>query len=561
MDTSDEATHEDSGRPGRADAGHDTEPDPEARSSAASAARSPSVAGNVAANVVGQFVFVLSGFVLPRLVFDRIGVEMLGVWDFGWALVAHLTLVGGGVLSAVSREVAQYTGNHDVARLRNVISTCFVLFTVVGVIVAGVTATAAAFVSVFLPGLSPAAVADARWVVVLLGLSAAVHFPFHVFNGVITGHQRYVLHNVIMSGTHVATIAGVLAVLLLGLGLPAMAGVYLLGELAAGGIKLYFARRICPEWRIARRYVTRDMLRHVLTFGGKTFLRSVSTVVLYQTNLIFVGYFLGVESVALFARPRSLVRSVDRIIQKVAMVFTPRASHLQASGDPGALLQSMHQATQYILYVALPSVLLLALLGGPLIEVWMGGKFADGMLIAVLAVGHLAMFAQRGAYHVLMGMARHGWPAFAEFVASLVGIGLTVLLVGYFKLGLLGAALGLVVPMTLVNLFVTPIYACRVLDASPLRFWYRAAAKPLLLAVPFGAVLVLTRLLLAAGPLLTVAVGVAAASVVYLVLLWQFALTGEQRQRLLRRLSPFGAPRVRAASPSSTSANTSGPGR
>lgn len=560
MDTPDAASRDSRGRSGRSDAGQGVPVEADAQS-AACATRSPSVAGNVAANIAGQFVFVLSGFLLPRLVFDRIGVEMLGVWDFGWALVAHLTLVGGGVLSAVSREVAQYTGNHDVARLRSVISTCFVLFAVVGAVVAVVTAAAAAFISVFLPGMSAAAVADARWVVVLLGLSSAVHFPFHVFNGVITGHQRYVLHNVIVSGTHLATIAVVLAVLLLGLGLPAMAGVYLLGELTAGGIKLYFARRICPEWRIARRHLSRQMLRHVLTFGGKTFLRSVSTVVLYQTNLVFVGYFLGVEAVALFARPRSLVRTVDRVIQKVAMVFTPRASYLQARGERRALLQSMHQATQYILYVALPSVLLLALLGGPLLEVWMGGKFANGTLIAVLAIGHLAVFAQRGAYHVLMGMARHGWPALADCVASLVGIGLTVLLVGFFQLGLLGAALGLVVPMTLVNLLVTPIYACRVLDASPLRFWYRAAAKPLLLAVPFGAVLVLTRLLLAAGPLLTVAVGVAASSMLYLVLLWQFALTGEQRQRLIRRLPILSTSKSRSNPSSSPSASASGPGR
>ncbi len=526
--------------------------------SSTSSRSTPSVSGNVAANVVGQFVFILSGFVLPRLVFDRIGVEMLGVWDFGWALVAHLTLVGGGVLSAVSREVAQYTGNHDVGRLRSAISTCFLLFAVVGAIVAIITAAAAAYIPVFLPDISVGAIADARWVVVLLGLSSAIHFPFHVFNGVITGHQRYVLHNAIASGTHVATIAIVVTVVLLGFGLPAMAGVYLLGEFAAGGIKLFYARRICGEWRIARCHVSRDMLRHVLSFGTKTLLRSVSTVILYQTNLVLVGYFLGVEAVALFARPRSLIRAVDRVIQKVAMVFTPRASHLQARGEHESLLQTIHQASQYILYLALPSVLLLALIGGPLLEVWMGGKFANGRLIAVLAIGQVAVFAQRGAYHVLMGMAHHGWPAFAEFVASLVGIAMTVMLVGYLDMGLIGAALGLVVPMALVNLFVTPVYACRVLGASPLGFWYGAAAKPVLLAIPFGVVLALTRVLVTGGPALTVVVGVASASAVYAVLLWRFAVTPAQRTSIVRRLSRLRGPKRAALQPASTTARTRG---
>jgi O-antigen/teichoic acid export membrane protein len=188
----------------------------------------------------------------------------------------------------------------------------------------------------------------------------------------------------------------------------------------------------------------------------------------------------------------------------------------------------------------LPGVLLLTLLGGPLLEVWMGGRFANAALIAVLALGHLVVFSQRGTYQVLMGMNRHGLPAVADVAASIVGIGLTAILIGVFDLGLIGAALGLVVPMTLVNLLVTPVYACRVLQVPFWGYIRRSTVKPFLLALPFGAVLALGRALLSGGPAVTLCISVGAAGAVYLALMWCFALAPEQRRRVLRwmRLRP-----------------------
>jgi len=486
--------------------------------------------------VVGQFVFILSGFLLPRLVYDRVGMEMLGVWDFGWTLVAHLMLVGAGMLSAVSREVAQFTGRGDVAELRAVISSCFALFTLLGLVVLITAGAIAGFLPILLPSLSAEALPAARWVMILLGTSAAVRFPFHVFNGIITGHQRYVAHNVIVSGTHLVTVLGLLALVVSGHGVAAMAGLYLVGELAAGCLKVHYALRLCPHASIAPRYVCRETIRHIFSFGGKTFLASISRVMLYQTNAMLVGFFMGVEALAVFARPRALLRCVETVITKVAVVFTPRASYFQACDDHAALERSVHQATQFCLYLALPSLLLLIILGDRILELWMGGPFAQQTLMIILAAGHLAAFAQRGAFQVLMGMARHGRPALADFIGSAVGIGLTALLVGVFDWGLVGAALGMVVPMTLVNVLVVPTLAGWALGVPPMRLYLSAAALPGLLSLPFAAVLALGRVI---GPVpagLSVIVSVPPAALIYGLLLWAFALTPEQRRRFARKL-------------------------
>lgn len=488
---------------------------------------------NVVANVAGQLVFVLTGFILPRLVFDRIGFEMLGVWDFGWSIVAHLMLVGGGMMSVVSRDVARFAAMNNVEELRRLISSCFVLFVLCGLCALGLALAVTRLLPTILPSLPPELLDDARAVVFLLGLSVTVRFSLHVFNGIITGHQRYVLHNIIVGGTYLASAFVMVMLVVLGCGLVTIAATYLVGELVSGVLKLWFARRICPDWRIGWRFVRRSTIVHVITFGGKTMLGAVSRVLLYQTNAALVGYYLGVESLAIFARSRSLVLTVDRILLKMGMVFTPRASFLQARGDKSALQRSLYISVEYSLYIAIPAVLLLTILGGPILEVWMGGKFSRPGLLAILAAGHLIPLSQRGTYHILMGMGRHGWPALAQFIAALLGTALAVLLLGWSDLGLVGAAVAIVLPITVVDAVILPMVARRNLGIDMGHFLYRTWARPVTVALPFAAVLLVCRVLPMPNVAATVGLAVTLGAAVYGAVCWRFVLTPTQRTRVL----------------------------
>ena len=35
----------------------------------------------------GNFVFIIAGFIMPRMIDRRLGQELLGIWDFAWSLV------------------------------------------------------------------------------------------------------------------------------------------------------------------------------------------------------------------------------------------------------------------------------------------------------------------------------------------------------------------------------------------------------------------------------------------------------------------------------------------
>jgi len=495
----------------------------------------PSLAINATAGALGQVVYLLTGFVLPRLLNDRLGTEMLGVWDFGWSMVAHLMLVSLGMTAAVNRNVARFTGTGDIAELRSLTSTCFMLFMACAAVVVAATLGIAHLVPRLLTGLSPELFDDARWVVLLLGLSIALRFAVHVCTGIITGYQRYVLHNLIGSGAYFASTVLMVIFLLSGYGVVAMAASFLGGEAVAGALRVWFANRICPHWRISPRYIRRATVKHVVAFGGKTLLGSVSRVLLYQTNTVLIGYYLGAEALAIFARPRSLVLAFDRILRRVVMVLTPRASQLQALGDNRAIAETLSMVTRYSLFLAVPIVATFIILGEPLLQFWMGDKFVEGGLIVlvILAAGHLASFAQRGAYSMLMGMARHGLAAATELGGAVLGIVLALIFLGPLHLGLVWAAVALVLPLTLVNGLLLPAIACKVVGLPLRSYIHGTLVKPLVLTAPYAVILLIVRALPLRESYWTLLVALSGGGTLYVWLLWRYALDPALRRRLV----------------------------
>ncbi|MGE0480109.1 MAG: lipopolysaccharide biosynthesis protein [Phycisphaerae bacterium] len=447
---------------------------------------------NALANIGGELVFVATGFLLPRLIADHIGKEMLGVWDFAWSLNAHFMLVGGGMMTSVGREVAALHVRRDWDGLSALVSSCCFLFGLCGLVVLLLAAGTAASLHWLLPTLDAQSLPAARGTVFLLGLCIAFRFPLHVFNGILTGHQRYVLHNLIVSGCHLATTLAVIGVVLAGGGLIWMAAFHLAGELVAGQLKLHFARRIDPYWRAAPRFVRRRTMGYVVRFGGKSFLFNIAQVMLYQTNAVLVGRFLGLEALAVFSRARALVAALEKLVRKAAVVLIPNASALQERGDGAASERLLRRAGEFSLMVALPGVLFLVFLGGPLMNVWMGAGFHEVGLLALLAIGHFASLTQRGSYFILLGRGAHGAPGAATAIGAVAGILLSLLLLGPLKMGLLGAAIAIVVPITIVDGLVIPRLACRSIGVGLRRYAWtlfrRALPLTLALAAVFGAI-------------------------------------------------------------------------
>jgi O-antigen/teichoic acid export membrane protein len=494
------------------------------------------LASSVLASWAGYSVFVVIGFLLPRFIDQQIGQTALGVWDFSWSLVSYFGISQLGIGASVNRYVAKYRAEGNTDGLNRSVSSTMCVQILAATLVLLLTTVAAILVPSLLGGRLGDFRQEAPWVLMALGLGLAIQMACASFVGVMTGCHRWDLHNAVNAGCHGATAALMMVALALGGGLRSLAIANLCGVIVTEAIRVVAARSICPELRVHPRYVSAPQIRVMLTFGGKVVLASVSSLLLYQTTSMLVATHVGVASLALFSRPLGLVRHISTLVDKLGSVLTPTVSSMQAMRQGEAVRELVTTAGRYSAHVALPAVVFCALLGGPLLGVWMGARYERGELLALLAVGHLVSIVQQPAINILAGLNRHGPSALAQVSASAVAVGLCIVALRWADLGLAGAAVAIGLPLTIVHGLCVPIYVCRQVNLTLGRYLLSIWTRPLVCVIPFTVCLIVLRLLLPGHALGLVISGVCLGGLVLCVTYWTWAIPRALREQVKGRV-------------------------
>ncbi len=505
-------------------------------SSSQSKKESPSLVRGVLGNWAAYFVIAASGFVMPRLMGDRIGQEMLGLWDFGWSMVSYTTLLGMGVTSATGRFVARHVELKDFDELNRFIGSAATVLAISFVLACALVACLVYWTPTLAGIEDKSLIPTARWIVVILGLNGAVQLPMGLFDGILTGLQRFDLKNFIRCACQIVGCGAMVVLLLNGFGLIPIAIAALAAEVVTDLLNLIACRVKCPQMRVNPLLATYSGIKEVMGFGGKTMLQAVARTTTYQTNGVIVSYFLGPAALAVYSRQRALVNFLTTIMNQYGNVFTPAASKAEAKNDIAALRRLFIDATEYAYYISIPMVAFLTISGGPLVSIWMGDDYRAPLVIAILSVGHLLSLAHRAGHRILAGLNRHGQAALAELIAATGSVALGVLLVGVFKLGLLGAALSVGLAVTIGGGAATGYYACKHLDLSFRGYCTKTLYRPLISSIPFCAALLICNLVFAGSPLKQVLFGLAMGGSILGVIYWRSVLPISLKLALTRRL-------------------------
>jgi O-antigen/teichoic acid export membrane protein len=515
------------------------------------------MAWNVLTTWGAHLVFIVAGFLMPRLIDRRLGQVSLGVWDFGWSLVSYFALAQVGVGSSVNRYVAKFRALGDVEGLRRTVSSVNVIQMASTALALTLTIVLTWLLPTFFGERLGMEVSTARWTILLLGSAVAVQLAFNAFGGVLTGCHRWDIHNGVTSGAYGVIVCGMITVLTLGGGLRELSAVYLLGTLGGEVVRMLLAYRVCPELRVHPRLATWADIRMLLVFGGKTVVDNLARLLLTQANAILVATHLGPGALAVYARPGALVRHTDTLTNKFSMLLSPAASSLKSTDRLDELRHMFIQATRFAAFVAMPVTVFLALMGDLILHVWMGPRYGAGALMAVIAIGNFLPLTQRPSNHVLIGLNRHGRVGWASFAVAWVGVAAAALALGPFHGGLVSAALSLVVPYSVGNGLFVMVYACRSVGVPLLRYLRLVFLPPLAWAVPLSASLLAVRFAFGDSPGLALAAGLGVSIALLAPVYWFVVLPLSVRQkvlskagRLLSRTRRNASPAVRPAVPS-----------
>ncbi len=446
---------------------------------------------NTMSNTVGKIVTLGVWFFLTPFLLHQLGASDYGLWILITSVVAYGSLLDFGVANAITKYVAQYHAEGRLDQARSLVATALWLYLGLGLIAVVLGAVLAPILPALLE-LPSEQHATASWLTLLSALALAVSLPSATTISVLRGLHRFDLANVVgIIGMALFT-GATIGALLLGGGLIGMVAINVPVTLITQIPAIWLINRTAPDLRFGLRGASRKLLKTVTSFSSVLFFINVASQIETKTDEIVIGASLPIANVTPYSIARRLSELPQLLTEQFMKVLMPLASQLHAENDRQRLRALYLASTRLTLAVFMPLALGLTILARPFITVWVGEPYGQyDYLVLILIVASFLVTSQWPAGAILVGMGRHRILALTSLGAAIVNLGLSLALVHRF--GLIGVALGTLVPTTIENLcFVLP-YAMRVNQVTLRTLLAEIYLPTLLPALPMAAVLYVLR--------------------------------------------------------------------
>jgi O-antigen/teichoic acid export membrane protein len=490
------------------------------------------IARNVSAKYFAMGVEIAIGLLMLPFNVAYLGPSAYGLWILIASLTTYFSILDMGYGISLVKFAAEYRTRRDSQGLNQIVSTLFFVF--VGI---GLAAFSAAILLAFnlesLFNITPEQATTGRNVLLIISLYVATGFPFSVFGGIANGFQRNYLNVNFTILTSIGVAVVNFAVLLAGYGLvelvAATTAIRLLSYL---GYRMN-AYRAFPALEIRPKYFRLARLREVTGYSAYLLLIDLANRLNYATDTIVIGAFMSTAAIAIWTVAQRLIDITLRLTGQMNAALFPAIVDSDTGGRDDRLRFILLQGTRLSLAMVIPMVTAICLLARPLVDAWVGPKFAQSVPIIYILSGALIFrVGNSTATTLLKGAGRHRLLTIANVALGASNLGLSIALVRV--LGLVGVALGTLIPLGIVSTLILFPAACRRVNI-PMSQVLSAAVWPAVWPVSVMAVfLVTTRNFAGVGPV-SVAVQAIMAGAIYVTIFLWLAIDRDERQWYLSK--------------------------
>ncbi len=439
---------------------------------------------NIGSNWLGYFVTVTIGFFLAPFVVHRLGDTQYGIWTLVLSLTGYFGLLDLGIRSSVGRFVARYISLDDSSKVNEIVSSA--MFILSGGSALGLIAILG--LQYFFDGfrIDPSFAGPARAALFIAGLNVVIALPLGVFSSVLVALERFDVITAISVAGALTRASLVICLLSLNYGLLALAVVTIAVSLAESSGMVLCAKHFYPALAPRRRFIRVTAAKELLGFGLYRFVWIVANQLIFYTDSVVIGLFLGAGAITYYSIAGSLVNYARNIVSLATDTLYPAAARLDTKRDLEGLRDLQVFGTSVAILVGFPICAVLIFLGKQFITLWMGQQYSiSARYLVVLMIPQVASMSQYTSALILAAMARHRVLAYIVICEALANLILSIILVR--KFGLIGVAWGTTIPHLISSLFLVPGYTLRTLHMPVLSYVKRGIVRPVLCAVPTAA--------------------------------------------------------------------------
>lgn len=421
----------------------------------------------------------ISLFLMP-FVIHALGDRWYGLWIIVGTLISYYSFLDLGLSSATQRFFARAVPGGDHGELNTIFNSSLGVFSALGA--AGLLAT------VLISTIGPMFLQDSndtsifRIVILLMGVSVSLAFPFHVLTGLLTANLRYDQVSYLQLAKLILRSSLIVIVLRRGHSIVALAVVTVIVDVLGYLVLTLLATKAAPWMRLRREQFSLTKAREFFGFGIYAFITSLANHMRFGIDSMIIAGRLSLAVVTHYNIAVRLVEYLMLAIGSLVGVMTPVFTQLHATGDYEALRRQFLMVSRIGVVLGVLGAGFIIIYGGVFIELWLGPEYLDAYIPMVILVVAMTIDAmQIPTVNALFATARHRFFAWMTLGDGLVNLFLSLLLVGPF--GMTGVALGTLIPMLVTKLVIQPVYVCRVLGLRLGTFYREVFGLALALSV------------------------------------------------------------------------------
>ncbi len=419
---------------------------------------------------------VLGIFLMPYTI-RHLGTTEYGLWMLVASMTAYFQLLDLGYGNGLVRQVADADARGNVPLVNQILSTFVIVYSVLGAGAAVAIAAMIVWVVPNFPGLLPSQISLARFVLAMIGIRIAVGFPMTVFGAATTARQRFALNNSVATASALASGGATFALLALGYRVRAVVAASTAVSLLTYIAYAWTAKVAVPEMRLRLSSFSTSLVRDVTTFSLYVFIIDIAIQIAFNFDNVIVGAALGTSAVAIYAVALRLADYQRQLSSQFNSLMFPVVVRYGAANDPEGLRRLLIDGTRLALTLVCGVTVCLMGFASPLINRWMGPGFESAVLpLQVLAATGIVFVGQGPLGNILLGTGRQRLVALSTLGEAIVNLVLSLILVRRY--GLLGVAVGTIIPVAIFNLFVLAPAACRQMRIGLMEFARSVAVAP-----------------------------------------------------------------------------------
>jgi len=389
----------------------------------------------------------LIGIVLVPVMLKGLGIESYGLWIAAFSLAGTVGLCDFGLGMSVTRELAASLSSGQGSETAPFVRAAGTIFFLVGVIGGILIATLGLPLSSGLH-LSAANRQIAPAVFGLIGASFLADRLLAFTTAVLRGLRRFDITNLLAIIAALFRAAGIIVLIKVGTGLVAVLMWQVVATAAPACAGQWVVGKLEGKFRFRPGRFDGNMVRAHLPFGLASQLTTIVEVMIWDMVPLVVGLVLGSRWIAPYYIAQRFPTSVGPVIWSIAEALFPAVSQHQRDQEMARTREILEVGTRWIVVVALPLCLGLWIVAPKLLQAWVGNVPPGSTLILRLVTA--AVFVEgvaAASIQVLWGRGALRTMVIIPCCVMVTSLGLSLVLLP--RIGIVGAAWGLVVPMFL----------------------------------------------------------------------------------------------------------------